>query len=446
MFIKLSVRIMTGLAMLIALVAVPTLAAGQNQPAQSDADLYEIYESDIVLVEFASTETVRLREGQLQNLSQSRTAEATDQLQALTAGGVWQRANTLTEVELDQMRQKAEAVSGKAQPDLNNRLRLLLPDGLSAIEAQKQLSQLQIVATVHLVPKPVALPLQIDYSQNTGNNSNNAYQKYLDAAPNGLDARYAWQIPNGDGFGVKVCDVEYDYNENHADINGVTYVGDPADPPVGANFNDNHGTAVLGMVGGSDNGYGVKGIAYRSSLYFAAAKTTTGGYDVGNGVLECAVALDPGDIILIEQQTAGPNFVSANSPSQVGLIPVEWHKPWYDDIKTAVAMGMIVIEAAGNGAQDLDSSTYTTGNGGHHPFETGNDSGAIIVGAAKPPGFDARTAADFSNYGATVDLQGWGGSIVTTGYNNLYASEGKDLWYTNSFGGTSGASPMVTGA
>ncbi|MCB0034454.1 MAG: chitobiase/beta-hexosaminidase C-terminal domain-containing protein, partial [Anaerolineales bacterium] len=191
-----------------------------------------------------------------------------------------------------------------------------------------------------------------------------------------------------------------------------------------------------------------RGIAYGATLYFAAAKTTTGGYDVGNGVLECAAALDVGDVILIEQQTAGPNYVAANAPSQVGLVPVEWVEAWYDDIVTAVAQGMVVVEAAGNGSQDLDSNTYTSGNGGHFPFQAVNDSGAIIVGAGRPPsaGTNARSAESFSNYGATVDVQGWGSGILTTGYGSFYNSEGTDLWYTSNFGGTSGASPMVTSA
>jgi serine protease len=444
MLMKLSIRMSVFIGLLMTLIAVPVFATGQSQPKQKDsADLYEIYERDQVLVEFNPSETVRLRANQPQNLNQTRSALATDPLQTLTIGGEWLRANNLSEAEINTLRERAEAYSGKAQPDLNNRLRLVLPEGLEALEAQTQLSQLAIVSAVHFIPKPVYVPLQTDYSQFSGNPSNTAYQKYLDAAPNGLDARYAWQIPKGDGFGIKICDVEYDYNENHADVNNVTFVGDPADPPTDPGFNDNHGTAVLGMVGGSDNAFGVKGIAYGASLYFAAAKTTTGGYDVGAAVLACASALSVGDVILIEQQFAGPNYVSANAPSQVGLIPVEWHKPWYDDIKTAVAMGMIVVEAAGNGAQNLDSATYNTG---HAPFKTSNDSGAIIVGAAKPPGTGARSAADFSNYGATVDLQGWGGSILTTGYSDLHSTEGKDLWYTDSFGGTSGASPMVTGS
>ena len=199
---------------------------------------------------------------------------------------------------------------------------------------------------------------------------------------------------------------------------------------------------------GRNNGVGVKGIAYQAQYYFAAAKTTTGGYDVGAAVLECVDALNPGDVILIEQQTSGPNATGAG---QAGLVPVEWFKPWYDDIVTAVAAGMIVVEAAGNGGENLDDADYATGNNGHYPFLAQNDSGAIIVGSANPPSFGAlaRARRSSSNYGSTVDLQGWGTGIVTAGYGNLFpggntpdASQ-ENQWYTAGFGGTSGASPMV---
>src|SRR5690606_26520821 len=154
--------------------------------------------------------------------------------------------------------------------------------------------------------------------------------------------------------------------------------------------------------------------------------------------------LSAGDVILIEQQISGPN---ATGEGQQGLVPVEWNKATYDAIKNAVAKGIVVVEAAGNGGEDLDDAVYSTGNNGHHPFKTANDSGAIIVGSANSPYTSSpRSRLSSSNYGSTVDLHGWGRDIVTTGYGFYYDDEGKDLWYTHAFGGTSGASPMVTAA
>jgi hypothetical protein len=159
--------------------------------------------------------------------------------------------------------------------------------------------------------------------------------------------------------------------------------------------------------------------------------------------------LRPGDIILIEQQLHGPNANSSHPDNgQFGLVAVEWYKPYYDAIVAAVAAGRVVVEAAGNGEQNLDAPIYQQGNDGHYPFLARNDSGAILVGAGQSPvsGNTPRAPSRFTNHGATVDLQGWGDSVLSAGYGDLYSAEGIHQWYTASFGGTSSASPMVAGA
>ena len=93
-------------------------------------------------------------------------------------------------------------------------------------------------------------------------------------------------------------------------------------------------------------------------------------------------------------------------------------------------------------------------NGGHFPFRAVapykllNDSGAILVGAGRSPiwGVQARSAEYDSNYGFRVDLQGWGDSVVTTGYGNLYNLNGPDWFYTFDFPNTSSATAIVAGA
>ncbi|MCH8746030.1 MAG: S8 family serine peptidase, partial [Chloroflexi bacterium] len=103
------------------------------------------------------------------------------------------------------------------------------------------------------------------------------------------------------------------------------------------------------------------------------------------------------------------------------------------------------------GSQNLDGPEYRTGNGGHWPFLPANDSGAIMVGAGFPTslydGTDiSRARLGFSNYGSRLNLQGWGTGVITTGYGDLYSSEGANLWYTFVFSGTSSASPIVASA
>ena len=84
---------------------------------------------------------------------------------------------------------------------------------------------------------------------------------------------------------------------------------------------------------------------------------------------------------------------------------------------------------------------------------TNRDSGAIVVGAgAPPPGTHGRdhgpdrSRLDFSNWGALIDAQGWGREVTTCGYGDLQGGTNEDLWYTDTFSGTSSASPIVTGA
>jgi hypothetical protein len=75
-----------------------------------------------------------------------------------------------------------------------------------------------------------------------------------------------------------------------------------------------------------------------------------------------------------------------------------------------------------------------------------------VVGAGAPPpgthgrnhGAD-RSRLDFSNFGALMDAQGWGREVTTTGYGDLQGGTNEDLWYTDTFSGTSSASPIIVG-
>ena len=44
-----------------------------------------------------------------------------------------------------------------------------------------------------------------------------------------------------------------------------------------------------------------------------------------------------------------------------------------------------------------------------------------------------------------IDAQGWGREVTTTGYGDLQGGSSEDLWYTDTFSGTSSASPILVG-
>jgi predicted outer membrane repeat protein len=389
------------------------------------------YESNVLDVKFKEGTTVRLRGGRPEDVGNDPAVRSDLQgiLRAF-AQGAWDRMHSVDESVLDRLRRDGQAHRGKPLPDLNNYFRLSLPPGLTAVHAKEMLRHYDSVEAAYLVPKPVAPPTAPDYSSA----SQPTYQDYLNAAPAGIDARNAWSR-GWSGAGVKVCDVEYGVNRSHVDLPPVTFLGRiPIDQ-----WQDDHGTAVNGIIASKNDGAGTKGIAYGAQLYLSGA-TTDLGYSVPRPLMECGAALSAGDVVLIEQQFVGP-FGGTN------YVPTEWSKPVYDAIVTLVANGIVVIETTGNGGQNLDDPAYSTGNDEHWPFLLENDSGAILVTGGQSPHSGApRSNHWWSNYGATVDLQGWGDAIVATGNGGLYAAEGKNVYYRSDFGGSSGAGPIVVGA
>ncbi|HKE57265.1 MAG TPA: S8 family serine peptidase, partial [Pyrinomonadaceae bacterium] len=283
-------------------------------------------------------------------------------------------------------------------------------------------------------------------------------QGYLLAAPGGIDAVHAWTLNGGRGADVQIIDIEGAWRFMHEDLlqNSGGVVG--GTPSTDLSWR-NHGTAVIGEFGADVNGTGVTGICPDAIVRAISIFSASGSASSAAAISQAADRLRPGDIMLIELHRPGPRHNFTNRNDQAGYIAVEWWPDDFDAIRYAVGKGVIVVEAAGNGGENFDDSLYDTPASGFppgwtNPFNRSNrDSGAILVGAGAPPsgthgredhGPD-RSRLSFSNYGASIDAQGWGREVTTTGYGDLQGGTNEDLWYTDTFAGTSSASPIVVG-
>ncbi|MEV4094789.1 S8 family serine peptidase [Streptosporangium saharense] len=204
-----------------------------------------------------------------------------------------------------------------------------------------------------------------------------------------------------------------------------------------------HGTAVAGVIGAQDdNGLGMAGIAPHATLHLS-------GTAVFDAVAYATAHSQPGDVILYEvalvpDGSGGPWY------------PWEYDSSVYDQTVLATAAGVTVIEAAGNGGNNLDdpTDTYATTIMGRP------DSGAVMVGAGAPPSPGGtnclgssppaeRTALPLSTYGSRLDVQAYGSCVATTsapGWQDLTPSEtNPNKTYAGTFNGTSSASAIVAG-
>jgi subtilisin family serine protease len=247
----------------------------------------------------------------------------------------------------------------------------------------------------------------------------------------GIDARYAWTKKGGDGATVGIVDLERGWKLNHADLAAanITLISG-----VNQDFRF-HGTAVLGEMLMVDNTIGGVGIAPHARGRVVSQWRTTTRYNTTEAIYSAISVMRRGDILLLEAQAFDP----AGAP---GYWPVEVDDSVYTAIRTATTRGITVVEAGGNGSNNLDTYRNAAGRRIFNRSAPGEfrDSGAILIGAASSSVPHARLG--FSNYGNRVDCYGWGQNITTT-YTN---EAGTTSEYTDSFSGTSGASPIVVGA
>ena len=291
----------------------------------------------------------------------------------------------------------------------------------AAADIVRRLQAQNLVEEAYVEGGPVPPPV------NAVDDPRSVDQGYLDAAPNGIDARWAWNLT--DGFGIRFVDLERGWTLNHEDLAGanITLISG-----LNQDF-QGHGTAVLGEVVAVDNMRGGVGIAPRATCQVVSQWRTATDYNTAAAILSAGQAMSTGDVLLLEAQTTYGSF---------DKVPVEVETAVFDAIRHVVDNGVVVVQAAGNGGHDLDSFVTTANkrvlNRTSNDFR---DSGAIMVGAASSAA--PHTRMSFSCFGSRIDCFGWGQNVDTTGDGG---SGMLTTSYTTGFSGTSSASPIVAGA
>ena len=173
----------------------------------------------------------------------------------------------------ERLRQRAAATArgrSPALPDLAAYYRVDAP-AASLDDLADQLRRLPSVRAAYVKPAtelPMhigadALPLATEAPPSTPDF--NGRQGYLDAAPGGIDARYAWTRAGGRGSNVRIIDIEGAWRFSHEDLKqnqGGVVAGVPPNNALWLN----HGTAVVGVFSGDGNSFGITGACPDASV------------------------------------------------------------------------------------------------------------------------------------------------------------------------------------
>ncbi|WP_294818849.1 S8 family peptidase [uncultured Flavobacterium sp.] len=335
-----------------------------------------------------------------------------------------QKAIILPEEKLKRMEALAIKNTGSAASvaKLRNIFELSIsnPTNARVLELAEALEKLDGVEYCSLMS---AHPIQPPYDIMPVTPNREPLQLYLNASI-GVNMDYAWNM-GLNGQGMRIRDIEYGLNRDHEEFNerNVSHFI-PLSPEITDDFGE-HGTAVFGVMYADKGTYGVSGMAFGAQEMVLHTEFPVSGYNRLQAVVGAINNSDEGDIILYELQMTG---------ALGDYCPAEYNNVVWTLTKSATDAGIIIVAAAGNGAEDLDHPLYES-------YRSRGNSGAIIVGAGSNNAMHSRL--DFSTYGSRVDVHAWGQGVYTTGYGDVSQIGGDFNQSYTMFSGTSSATPIV---
>jgi subtilisin len=235
------------------------------------------------------------------------------------------------------------------------------------------------------------------------------------------------QSGNGSGsVNVDVAVIDTGIQTNHPDLNVVG----GKNCSTGGSYNDGHGhgTHVAGTIGAKDDGVGVVGVAPGARLWAVRVLNNAGSGTTSSII--CGVDWVTANAAIIE--VANMSLGGSGSDSNCG-----GNDTYHNAICRSVNAGVTYVVAAGNSSANANNFRPAT----YEEVITVSaladfDGVAGGLGSATCRDDVDDTFANFSNYGADVDLIAPGVCILSTWKGSGY----------NTISGTSMASPHVAGA
>ncbi|PZD79151.1 S8 family peptidase [Mesonia sp. K7] len=237
-------------------------------------------------------------------------------------------------------------------------------------------------------------------------------KKQLNSGIEYFDGRLTSHFNTKVDFREKLGDDPYDYTDNK-------YGNGDVDGPDPKKEDAKHGTHVAGIIAAErNNGIGINGVAQNVKIMAVRAVPDGDEYDK-DIALAIRYAVDNGAKVI---NTSFGKYFSPNP---------EWV---IDAIKYAAEKDVLIVNAAGNDAKDLDTNRVFPND--QDPIETLEIADNFITVGALHYKYGSDVVAGFSNYGKTnVDVFAPGTKIwATTPLNNYEFLQG-----------TSMAAPAVAG-